>query len=322
MKDLQVKQAGADFDAITDVRERNQLLMQRIESADNGHLKEASAAGSSMIRRRIREEGFLRSILPPMTKSNADLNRVVEHDRPVIIEDMEPLSRGARSITFGDTADTQFYNGNKFVVVFNPITTPEWTKDINELRTYQMDLRQVITNNSLLDVHTHEDERFLSLVDTVVGPVGGVGASGFAQNFQIQGGITRDTYPEVLSKLEDLNLPNGCILMNRRTAKEFLKWDRSEIGGDLAQDLVKDGLSAFKDAVIFGTKHRFTIKRNLVPDNVLYIFAEPSYLGRFYELAPLTMYIEKKVDTLRFSAREVVGLTIANVAGVAKVTFV
>jgi hypothetical protein len=58
------------------------------------------------------------------------------------------------------------------------------------------------------------------------------------------GGITRDTYKEVLSKLEDQNLNNGIILMNRRTAKEFLSWDRSEIGGDLAQDLFKQGLSA------------------------------------------------------------------------------
>jgi hypothetical protein len=50
--------------------------------------------------------------------------------------------------------------------------------------------------------------------------------------------------------------------MNRRTAKEFLKFDRSEIGGDLAQDLFKQGLTALQEAMIFGVKHIFTIKRN------------------------------------------------------------
>jgi hypothetical protein len=41
--------------------------------------------------------------------------------------------------------------------VFHPVTTPEFTKDINELRTYRMDLRQVITDNSLKDIQTEED---------------------------------------------------------------------------------------------------------------------------------------------------------------------
>jgi hypothetical protein len=34
-----------------------------------------------MIRRRIREEGFLRRIIPPQTVTNDDLNRVLQHVR-------------------------------------------------------------------------------------------------------------------------------------------------------------------------------------------------------------------------------------------------
>lgn len=264
-KEGQVKEAGCDVtQGVENTQVLNKMLLDRITASAEGEVKEASAAGTNMIRRRIREEGFTRRILPPQTVTNEDLDRVLEHDRPVIIEDMEPLSKGAKSIPFGDSADTQFYYGNKYAVVFNPITTPEWTKDINELRTYRMDLRQVITDNSLKDVQTEEDGKFIAMVDTIVGPTAGVGASGVQQNFNISGGITRDTYVEVLSKLEDQNLNNGVILMNRRTAKEFLKFDRSEIGGDLAQDLFKQGLTALQEAMIFGVKHIFTIKRNLV----------------------------------------------------------
>jgi hypothetical protein len=53
-----------------------------------------------MIRRRIREEGFTRRIIPPVPVTNDDLDRVLTHDRPVIIEDMEPLSKGAKTIPF------------------------------------------------------------------------------------------------------------------------------------------------------------------------------------------------------------------------------
>src|SRR4029079_6210368 len=91
----------------------NRELLARIDEAQDGEIKQASTAGSNMIRRRIREEGFLRRIIPPQTVTNDDLDRVVDHDRPVIIEEMEPLSRGAKSIPFGSSADTEFYYGNK-----------------------------------------------------------------------------------------------------------------------------------------------------------------------------------------------------------------
>jgi hypothetical protein len=126
---------------------------------------------------------------------------------------------------------------------------------------------------------------------------------------------------KVLSLLEDQNLNNGVILMNRKTAKNFLTFNRSEIGGDLSQSLFTDGLSALQEAKIFGVKHLFTIKKDIIPDDVIYVFAEPEYLGRFYTLQEPTMYVEKKKDVLRFSARETLSVTFANLAGVSKVTF-
>jgi hypothetical protein len=252
---------------VENIQALNRKLIDQISGSDEGEVKQASAAGTNMIRRRIREEGFTRRIIPPVPVTNDDLDRVVQHDRPVIIEDMEPLSKGAKSIPFGDSADSEFYYGNKFVCVFNPITTPEWTKDINELRTYRMDLRQVITDNSLKDIQTEEDGKFIAGVNTIVGPVAsggapGVGLGGVQQNFEIvpsgyletaaPNGWNRFSYTKVLSILENQNLNNGVILMNRKTAKQFLTFDRSEIGGDLAQELFKEGLTALQEAKIFG----------------------------------------------------------------------
>ena len=45
---------------------------------------------------------------------------------PVIIEEMEPESVGAKDISFNDTADTAFYRGDKFVVFFCKITILSW----------------------------------------------------------------------------------------------------------------------------------------------------------------------------------------------------
>ncbi len=264
-----------------------------------------------MIRRRLRENGFTRLILPFQQISKSDLTYLPDSELPAIVEEMEPDSPGAKAIPFNDTPDTAFYRGDKFAVYFCNITTREFTKNVFELLTYKNDLRQVVTDNALKDIQTEEDSRTITEVDRVVGSTPNTASpvTGIVQHFSISGGITRANYKEVLNHLEDRELNNGVFLMNRYTAKEFLEWDRSEVGGDLAERLFKEGVSALQEAKIFGVRHIFTMKRNLVPDNVVYEFAEPSFLGRAYVLEDVTMYVEKKRDILRFSAQEKIGLT-------------
>ena len=300
-----------------------QRLLSAVQEAGDGHCKNASEAGTAMIRRRLRENGFTRLILPFQQISDSDLTYLPDTELPAIIEEMEPDSPGAKAIPFNDTPDTSFYRGDKFAVYFCKITTREFTKNVDELRTYKNDLRQVVTDNSLKDIQTEEDSRTITEVNRVVGSTANAVSpvTGIIQHYQITGGITRSNYKEILNHLEDRELNNGVFLMNRHTAKEFLEWDRSEIGGDLAQTLLKEGVSGFDEAKIFNVRHIFTMKRDLVPDNVVFEFAEPSFLGRAYVLEDVTMYVEKKRDILRFSAQEKIGITFANTAALGKTTF-
>jgi hypothetical protein len=291
--------------------------LDAIDRADNGMLKNASDAGTQMIRRRLRENGFSRAILPYKQVSDSDFAYLPDTELPVIVEEMEPDSPGAKAIPFNDTADTAFYRGNKFVVYFCKITTPEFTKNVDELRTYKNDLRQIVTDNALKDIQTEEDGRFIKEVDRICA----ADEAGVVQDYTIPGLITRDTYTECLSFLEDRMLNNGVFLMNRRTAKDILRLDRTEIGGDLAETLFKSGLSGLQSAELGGVRHIYTQKRDLVPDGVMYQFTEPNFLGRAYVMQDVTMYVEKKKDILRFSAQEKIGITFANVAGLNKVTF-
>ena len=126
-------------------------LLDAITRADDGLLKNTSDSSTQMIRRRLRENGFSRLVLPYKQVSDADLNYLPNTELPVIVEEMEPESKGAKAIPFNDTADTEFYRGDKFVVYFCKITTPEFTKNVDELRTYKNDLRQVVTDNALKD---------------------------------------------------------------------------------------------------------------------------------------------------------------------------
>lgn len=96
--------------------ENRQIIKSLIEAPD-GECKNASAASEKMIRRRIRENGFLRRIIPPVNKTDADLDHFLDSELPGIIEEMEMDQPGAKTISFADTPDTEFYRGDKFLVI-------------------------------------------------------------------------------------------------------------------------------------------------------------------------------------------------------------
>jgi len=293
-----------------EVRQFNQRFVSAIEQARSGELTKVSSSSGSFIRRRIRENGFSRNIITPENVTNADLDRFERTELPGMIEDMEPHSPGAKAIPFNDTPDTAFYRGDKYTVFFCKISTKEFTKNVDELRTYKMDLRQVITDNALKDIQTEEDARFITEVDDIVGPSNGVGASGEQQNFDIAGDVRRVTYVNLLNHIQDRDLNNGVFLMNRHTANEFLKWDHDEWGGSQAQAMTTGGLrKGLNKFEIMDVPHIATIKRDIVPNNVVYQFTEEGYLGKFCVLSDVTMYVEKRIDIIRFRAHEKIGLS-------------
>jgi len=306
----------------------NEELVQAIVEAPDGHLKNASALSGRFIRRRIRENGFQRLILPFEDVKASDLTPSLTSELPHIVEEMEGDQPGAVSLNYNDSPDTTFFRGDKFAMYFYEISTPEFTKNVFELMTYKSDVRGIVTGNMLKDMHTREDANFIAQCDRVVGSTpaaaGGVttGASGKQQCFKLAGTISnRQQYVPNLSHFDEFDLNNGTFLLNRKTAREFLTFDRSAIGGDTAEKLFMDGLDALVNFKIFGVPHISTIKKSLVANGVIYKFAEPNFLGRAYRLQDITSFVKKEKNIIRFSATEVIATTIANVGAVSKTVY-
>lgn len=300
----------------------NEELVQAIVEAPDGHLKNASALSGRFIRRRIRENGFQRLILPFEDVKASDLTPSLTSELPHIVEEMEGDQPGAVSLNYNDSPDTTFFRGDKFAMYFYEISTPEFTKNVFELMTYKSDVRGIVTGNMLKDMHTREDANFIAQCDRVVGLTSGVGASGKKQHFSISGVIdSRTQYVDNLSHFDDFDLNSGTFLVNRKTAREFLKFNRTEVGGDTAEKLFMDGLDALVNFKLFGIPHISTIKKSLVGNGVVYKFAEPNFLGRAYRLQDITSFVKKEKNIIRFSATEVIATTIANVGAVSKTTY-
>lgn len=302
----------------------NRELIDDILNSDVGIVKKASVATEKATRTQIREEGFQRAILPFEDITNADLDYAGDSELSGVWFELEPDSPAARSIPYDASPNTAFYRAEKYVVFLSIITSEELTKNINELRTYKTDVRQIVNDNVLRDMHTAEDVGFLVELDRLVGSQLLLSNGGYTRETQhvaMGQAITRKSYKRAKSFLPDRRIPNGIWLLNQRTAQEFIGWDRTEMGGDKAQELVLDGLSALESFKMVGVPHIASIKNDLVLNGYVYQFAPKDFMGHALRLQDIEVTIEKKRDIVRMFAQEQVGLSIGNTRSIQKVYF-
>ena len=301
------------------VRVMNEAFFEQL--ATPGMEKNALDAVSEFTRVRVREDGFYRRIIPATQVANDQLDRQVDTDKPVVVVDKEPGSPAAISIPFATLPISVYIRGPRYRVMFDRIVTPRFVKDIDELRTWQMDIRQVLSDNAIKDMLAEEDSKFLTAVNTaLVAPDTIVPTSGVIQWETIFGGITRDTMEESFTIMPKTpsHLEVNTVLCNNVTIRQIMKWGRDEMGGDFSQDLIKNGWSETR---FMNADWIITIKRNLVPDDSIYMFADPRFIGKSFLLEDTTMHIKREAFMIEFFAYETLGGSIGHTGGLARADF-
>jgi len=299
----------------------NAALFEKLASNDPLLEKQAIDMVNDFTRIKMREDGFFRRIMPPIPITNDELDRSVSTDKPMKIVDKEPDSPAAISIPFGTLPMNVYILGNRYVVMLDRIATPRFTKDVDELRTYVMDIRQILSDNAIKDMLAEEDGKFITAVDTaLVGAGVTLPTSGTVQYQQIPGGITRDTLWDAMKVMPETPfcLEVHTVLCNNITIKEVAKFARDEMGGNMAEDIMKNGWS---EETFQGVRWIVTIKKDLVPTNHMYHFADPKFIGKSYQLEDTTMYIRREAYMLEFFAYETCGGTLGHTGGLAHVEF-
>lgn len=311
------KEAG---DIATD-RVFNSQLCDSILEAKDGRLDKVAAAGDLYIRRRIRERAIVRRLLEFKPTTDAELVKMPGEEMPILWGEIQGESRGAVSLSMKDTADQESFWRDTFVVRFFVISTPEYYKNVFELKGHVQDTVKNLTEDMLLDAEEEEDRRWFSTCDDLVGAVDSpAGDSGLPQHFYF-GAFSRETHVDAQYLFDDRKMPKGVFVVNNRFMGNFQKLPRDIIGGDLSQELFLKGGDALKDGIIGSVPHLFTSKNDLVPDNVMYQFTTSDYLGVAREYQKPTMFMEKKKRTLFFSLEEIIAISIVNTGGVLKGVF-
>lgn len=304
-----------------------------IEMVREGNTKEASVSAQAFTRNKLREESFTEKILTPINIANDELDKAENPELLVKWNDREPDQAPAVTIPLGIVPDGFQFKGTRYPSYFARIVSPLFSKDIDKLRSYNYDIRQILLENSTKDIATEIDTRFMEKVNSVIGPKNAanpLSGWGLPQYVEVSGGITRANLTEAFKVIQRLKVPfgptqpdrgetKGVMLMNNITAQEFLKWERSELGGDLTQETFVDGLPT---KTILGVKPIYTLKSDLVPDNTIYFFSSEEFLGKYYRLQPLTVFMETKAFFIQFFQYLNISISIGNVRGVVRVDFV
>lgn len=299
-------------------REVNTAFLDMFE---NGQVKEAREAVTDYVRMKMREEGIFRQVLPPVSVTYDDLDPQVDTDKPVIVCEKEPDSPAAYSVPFGALPNSRYIRGKKFRVMFQRLQTPRFVKDIAELGTYDQDIRQILSDNSLKDMQAEEDAKLIATVESICVAAGStVPETGAVQWQEIADSITRDSWAEARKVLPstDAHFSAATIVINNVSVLDFEKWTRDQAGGDIAQQIAMEG---WGQSNWFGPRTLVTIKRDLVPDNRIYQFATPKALGKFFVLDDVTMHVKAEAFMIEFFAYAMQGASIANSAGVGIVDF-
>lgn len=143
----------------------NEMFSVQMDSAD--FKEKIAASGSDWIKDRLREECFVRSILPPKTVSRADLQVSVNHDTLVKIVEVEPESH-AMTMTFRGQPSVVYITGTRFEVPFHEVASKRYEKTEQELMAYTMPITEIIKRNVVRDIQEIEDYTFLTHCESAV----------------------------------------------------------------------------------------------------------------------------------------------------------
>jgi len=296
----------------------NESVIQGLTSPEYGIRKQAEDKVSSYLRVRQREEGFARKFYDVCDVTPSDLDKQVDTPLPVIVKDMEPNSAGAYTVPFGTSPMDSNLTAPRYRVMFDRIMSRRYVADVNELLTYDMDIRQIFNDFILKDILAEEDRKFMVTVDSIVlGQAINTPNPLLAACQAIEAGaIDRANLANAMRGLASTNRRLNAVagLINNYTIWDVVALDRNSVGGDLAEDFFTNG---FTERTIMGLKWNITIKNDLVLDNDLYLFAGPKFLGDFFVLDNICMSTKHEDFMLSFYAYECIGATVANIAAVA-----
>lgn len=290
-----------------------------VRKIEEGRVKEAEAAGTTFIRKKMREDSFARRILTPVTLTEDEIDRDLNSDQPQKIVEKEPDST-ACYVPFKGSGELTWFHGPRYAVRFGKTESQKFTKSKFELMTYRNDIRKILSDNSVKDMAKEEDRKFIETINS------GIALKPAIQDLSPSGGFSKDNIANLFKAMVGQKKPIGKILCSKALYYDALKFDSTQVGDSVVSRHYDDGIEG--EEKLFGVPVVTTIKAgstlggdNIIKDNEIYLFAPENYLGNFFLLQDATLFIKQEADLIQFWSYAAPGIGIGETEAVIKMTF-
>lgn len=302
-------------------------LIELLQSEDPRHQRTAAEETSDFLHLRAHENGIARAILEPETVDPTDFTPQVDTDKPCIVRYMEPTSAGAVNLALDIGPANGYIGAPKYRVMFDRVASRRYTVDVIRLATYTSGLKELFNELILKDMLKREDVNAFSAIDAGIGSLNAgvddndnrldkTGARGYIT----AGAYSRAALAHATNALSECDnaLPLESCVINQSFLSNILAQDRQSIGGNTAEKLFMNGWTKMP---LMGMTAIVTIKRDLVPNDAMYLFAPQKNIGDFLVVTDATMSFKKEDNILQFYGYEYLGQCWKNIAAMARVDF-
>ena len=294
---------------------------QFVRKLEEGRTKEAEAAGSTFIRKKLREEAVVRKILTPVMLTEDEIDRSLDSDQPQKIIEKEPDSR-ATYVPFKGSGELTWFHGPRYAVRFGKVESQKFSKSKFELMTYRNDIRKILTDNAVKDMAAEEDKKFFSTVRA------GINENVTGQHiYNASFGVT--AFKQLFQRLIAAKKPIGKMVMSKHMFYEALDLPDSEIGFEALTRQYDQGVESkdnlwgvpvvttvkYEDGAP-GAGNNYDLlgagltKENIMYRNEVFLFAPENWLGNFFLLQDATLFIKQEADMIQFWSYSAPGIGI------------
>ena len=308
--------------------------------------------GSGLIRDRLRELSFARSVIPPLPITPAECQISTEHDGLVKIEHLEPESK-AMVVDFRGSSRARYVSAPRVAVSFFTIESEHYQKTEQELLSYPIPITKMIEDFTATDLQDVEDRQFLIYTEAGVqlmqkdanekaglahagfnvsaitaGPpevaadlawkpsvMKGSGALAAGADTWVVYPVSKNDFVKLRQMLAMRKLRLEVVLMNDVDFQDILQFTLEDLGDKLTSEIVVDG---YKYSTILGNRFVRTIKNEILRRGNIYAFTAPEFLGVFYILNNTKFFVKKEWNKIEWGAWEDIGMSLINLNSVVK----
>lgn len=291
----------------------NRIFVENIR--DPAMRKEAEERAQAYLKLRVYEDSFLSRIMPPKPISPSQCDRTLESPtmlRKII--DKEYTDVTATVMDFRGKGDYKFIETAQYAVDFHKIESEEYHITEGELRAKEQPVQSLIKHHTARQIQEVMDRTFINAIEAILtaNPTQAVGDS---SDIILPSNITklrnvldgRSTFPQVAATL----------LMSQAQFNNMAIWPQAGVDNGMGQEYWADG---YKYDKLYGLRVVKTIKSNLVPNNKVYAFVAPEFLGHHLTFNDDRFQIKTEWDDIAWKAWKTHGAAIGNNFGVASLT--